>query len=288
MAGRDPSTGAREPALGLISGSPASSRGSGLRSLRPRCARCWASLAFRPDPSGHDNRGGRSCVSRAASALAGDVFTVETLAPQRIDVLFFISLATRRLESIACTANPDSAWVTQQARNLVIQLGEQGGRFELLIHDRDTTFSRAFDEVFRTEGIEVIRTPVRNAERERLRRALGTHRPQPLPRSDPHLRTPTSRTSAARVQPPLQRAPAAPRPPAHTAQRRRQGRSRSPTRRVRDPSTRPPRRTDPRVPTSSVIGFTHPTRASPRRVSRRALRTARAEGRTSASHHRPA
>ncbi len=98
---------------------------------------------------------------QAASTLACDFFTVETLALQRIYVLFFISLATRRLEFIACTPNPDGAWVTQQARNLVMQLGEQERRFELLIHDRDTKFSRSFDEVFRSEGIEVIRTPVR-------------------------------------------------------------------------------------------------------------------------------
>jgi hypothetical protein len=89
---------------------------------------------------------------QVASTLACDFFTVETLALQRIYVLFFISLATRRLEVIACTANPDGAWVTQQARNLVMQLGEQGRRFELLIHDRDTKFSRAFDEAFRAEA----------------------------------------------------------------------------------------------------------------------------------------
>ncbi len=98
---------------------------------------------------------------QAASTLACDFFTVETLPPQRIYVLFFISLATRRLELIAATANPDSAWVTQQARNLVMQQGEQDRHFRLLIHDRDTKFSRSFDEAFRTEGIEVIRTPVR-------------------------------------------------------------------------------------------------------------------------------
>jgi transposase InsO family protein len=79
---------------------------------------------------------------------------------QRIYVLFFISLATRRLEFIACTANPDGTWVTQQARNLVMQLDEQAHGFRLLIHDRDRKFSRGFDEVFRSEGIEVIRTPV--------------------------------------------------------------------------------------------------------------------------------
>ena len=57
---------------------------------------------------------------QAASTLACDFFTIETLALQRIYVLFFLSLATRRLEFIACTANPDGAWVTQQARNLIM------------------------------------------------------------------------------------------------------------------------------------------------------------------------
>jgi putative transposase len=97
---------------------------------------------------------------QAASTLACDFFAIEALALQRIYVLFFLSLATRRLEFIACTANPDGAWVTQQARNLSMQLGEHEPQFQLLIHDRDTKFSRAFDDVFRSEGIKVIRTPV--------------------------------------------------------------------------------------------------------------------------------
>jgi putative transposase len=108
---------------------------------------------------------------QAASTLACDFFTVETLVLQRIYVLFFLSLATRRVEFIACTPDPDGAWVAQQARNLVMQFGERELPFRLLIHDRDRKFSRAFDEVFRSEGIEVIRTPVQapnakaNAER---------------------------------------------------------------------------------------------------------------------------
>jgi transposase InsO family protein len=97
---------------------------------------------------------------QAASTLACDFFAVETLGLQRIYVLFFLSLATRRVEFVAATANPDSAWVTQQARNLVMQVGEERRNFGLLVHDRDTKFSRSFDEVFRTEGIEAIRTPV--------------------------------------------------------------------------------------------------------------------------------
>jgi putative transposase len=97
---------------------------------------------------------------QAASVLACDFFTVETLGLQRIYVLFFISLATRRLEFIACTPNPDGGWVTQQARNVVMQLGGKEPPFRLLIHDRDSKFSQGFDEIFRSEGIEVIRTPV--------------------------------------------------------------------------------------------------------------------------------
>src|SRR6266511_2573333 len=71
----------------------------------------------------------------------------------------YISLATRRIEYVACTSNPDGCWVTQQARNLVMQCGDRHP-FRILVHDRDTKFSRAFDEVFRSEGIKVIRTPV--------------------------------------------------------------------------------------------------------------------------------
>jgi putative transposase len=113
---------------------------------------------------------------QAASVLACDFFTVETLTLQRIYVLFFLSLATRRVELIACTPNPDGAWVAQQARNLIMQLGDRENRVLLLIHDRDTKFSAGFDEVFRSEQIEVIRTPFQapnaNANAERWVRTV--------------------------------------------------------------------------------------------------------------------
>jgi transposase InsO family protein len=112
--------------------------------------------------------------AQAASILACDFLTVEPAFLQRIYVLFFTSLATRRIEYVACTANPDGRWVTQQARNLTMQLGDHP--FGFLIHDRDTKFSHAFDEVFRTDGIRVIRTPVEapnaNAYAERWVRTL--------------------------------------------------------------------------------------------------------------------
>ena len=113
--------------------------------------------------------------AQAASILACDFLTVETAFLQRIYVLFFISLATRRIEYVACTSNPDGAWTAQQARNLVMQLGDEQP-FRFLIHDRDTKFSHAFDEVFRSEGIKVIRTPVQapnaNAHAERWVRTV--------------------------------------------------------------------------------------------------------------------
>jgi putative transposase len=112
--------------------------------------------------------------AQAASTLACDFLTVETAFLQRIYVLFFISLATRRIEYIASTSNPDGHWTAEQARNLVMQLGDDP--FLFLIHDRDTKFSHAFDEIFRTEGIRVIRTPIQapnaNAHAERWVRTV--------------------------------------------------------------------------------------------------------------------
>jgi putative transposase len=112
---------------------------------------------------------------QAATTLACDFLTVETAFLQRIYVLFFISLATRRIEYAACTSNPDGSWTAQQARNLMMQFGD-AQPFRLLVHDRDTKFGGAFDGVFRAEGVEVIRTPVRapnaNAYAERWVRTV--------------------------------------------------------------------------------------------------------------------
>ena len=113
--------------------------------------------------------------AQAASMLACDFLPVETAFLQRIYVLFFISLETRRIEYIASSSNPDGRWVTQQARNLVMQLGDEHP-IRFLVHDRDTKFTHAVDEIFRTEGIKVIRTPIRapnaNAHAERWVRTL--------------------------------------------------------------------------------------------------------------------
>ena len=98
--------------------------------------------------------------SQAAGILATDFFTVETISLKTLYVLFFIELSSRRVHLAGVTANPDSAWVTQQARNLAIEERLSGVRF--LLRDRDAKFTGPFDAVLRAEGVRVIRTPVRS------------------------------------------------------------------------------------------------------------------------------
>src|SRR5207253_5960680 len=91
-------------------------------------------------------------------------------------VLFFIELESRRVHLAGCTASPTGAWVTQQARNLSFTGVFERMRF--LIHDRDSKFTASFEEIFRSEGIRVIHTPIRapqaNAYAERFVRTVRT------------------------------------------------------------------------------------------------------------------
>jgi putative transposase len=98
--------------------------------------------------------------TQAHGVLAVDFFTVETVWLKTLYVLFVIELSTRRVHVLGATSNPDSAWVTQQARNLAV--GERLQAVRFLIRDRDAKFSGPFDEVFRTEDVRVIKTPIRS------------------------------------------------------------------------------------------------------------------------------
>jgi hypothetical protein len=91
--------------------------------------------------------------------LACDVFTVETLWLKTLYVLLFIERGTRRVHLAGCTATPMAAWVTHQARQMRWQIHDGTGPMRFLIHDRDAKFPTAFDTVFATEGITIIRTP---------------------------------------------------------------------------------------------------------------------------------
>jgi putative transposase len=97
---------------------------------------------------------------QAAGILACDFFTVDTVSLRRLYVLFFIELATRRVHLAGVTANPNGAWVAQQARNLLLVLGEQRRRVQFLLRDRDAKFWRLFDDLFRAEGAEIVMTPI--------------------------------------------------------------------------------------------------------------------------------
>src|SRR5215207_2716997 len=115
---------------------------------------------------------------QAAGIVACDFLTVDTIWLRRLYVLFFIEHGTRRVHLAGVTGNPDGAWVTQQARNLLLVLEKRGRRVRFLLHDRDAKFSRSFDDVFRSEGAEVLVTPVRapraNAYAERWVRTVRT------------------------------------------------------------------------------------------------------------------
>jgi putative transposase len=98
---------------------------------------------------------------QAAGIVACDFFTVDTVFLRRVWVLFFIEFGSRRVHLAGVTDHPTGLWVAQQARNLGTVLGDQAAAFRFLIRDRDAKFTRAFDDVWRSAGAEVIRTPVR-------------------------------------------------------------------------------------------------------------------------------
>lgn len=116
--------------------------------------------------------------SQADGILACDFVTVETAFLRTLYVLFFIEVGTRRLHVGVSTHNPDSVLVSQQARNLCFSLDERDQPVRFLIRDRDAKFARSFDEVFKTEDVRVIKTPVRapdaNAFSERSIRTIKT------------------------------------------------------------------------------------------------------------------
>jgi transposase InsO family protein len=112
------------------------------------------------------------------SLLAVDFFTVETIWLQRLYVFFFIELGSRRVHIAGCTPNPSAPWAIQQARQVSWALSERSEPLKFLIRDRDQKFTDGFDEVFRSGGMEVVRTPFRapqaNGVAERFVRTVRT------------------------------------------------------------------------------------------------------------------
>ena len=123
-------------------------------------------------------------TAQATQLIACDFLHVDTVLLRRIYVLIFIEHGTRRLHIAGATAHPTGDWVTQQARNLAVDLDKRLESLAFLIRDRDSKFTAAFDAVFATEGIRILKSPPQAPKANAIcERMVGTLRREILDRS---------------------------------------------------------------------------------------------------------
>jgi len=121
---------------------------------------------------------------RSQAAVACDFATVDTALLGRFYILFFIDTTTREVILGGITTNPTAAWTRQAARNLFLVHGDKLAHAKALVRDRGSQFTRSFDEVFRTEGIGGLKTPVRTPVANTFaERWIGTLRRELLDRT---------------------------------------------------------------------------------------------------------
>lgn len=146
----------------------------------------WAILKrhrIEPSPRRSGPAWSEFLAAQAKGLLACDFFTVEAVLLRRLYLLIFIHDDRRLVKIAGITAKPVAGWVTQQARNLCMNLADHPNATKFLIPDRDTKFTASFDAVFAAEAIRILKTPIRapraNAVCERV---IGTLRRECLDR----------------------------------------------------------------------------------------------------------
>ena len=120
-------------------------------------------LRIPPAPQRDRSTWRRFLRTQAATMLACDFFHVDcAVTLRRVYVFFVLEVGTRHVHVLGVTAHPDGAWTVQQARNLLMDLGEHANRFRFLVRDRAGQFTEAFDAVLAGAGIEVVKIPPRS------------------------------------------------------------------------------------------------------------------------------
>lgn len=136
------------------------------------------------DPAAHRSSVTWTQFLRSQAAIACDFASVDTALLRRYYLLFFIDVTTREVVFAGITAHPTGPWTTQAARNLFLRNPDRFANAHALVRDRGSQFVDTFDEIFRTEGLNILKTPIRTPVANTFaERWIGTLRRELLDRT---------------------------------------------------------------------------------------------------------